>query len=150
MFSSIHFESKGRATTNASKPEVIAALIAIVGEENVVVDPDRVEPYGADAVKEKFPPEAVVFPESTAQMVEILKLANEHLFPVTARGGGVGYTGGAVPVDGGIVIGTDRMKKIIEISADDLYVVCQPGLTTYEVQQAVAEQGLMFAPDPAS
>ncbi len=150
MFSSIHFQSKGRATTNASKPEVIAALQAIVGEENVIVEPERVEPYGADAVKEKFPPEAVVFPETTAEMVAILKLANEHIFPVTARGGGVGYTGGAVPVDGGIVIGTDRMKKIIEINADDLYVTCQPGLTTYEVQQAVAEQGLMFAPDPAS
>ena len=150
MFESIHFNSKGRAITNASKPEVLAKLRDIVGDENVVVDPVKVEPYGADAVKEKFPPEAVVFPESTAEMVEILKLANEHLFPVTARGGGVGYTGGAVPVDGGIVIGTDRMKKIIEINVDDLYVICQPGLTTFELQQAVAEKGLLFAPDPAS
>jgi glycolate oxidase len=150
MFESIHFTSKGRATTSASKPEVIEKLIQILGGENVIVDPERVEPYGADAVKEKFPPEAVVFPESTGQMVEILKLANEFMFPVTARGGGVGYTGGAVPVDGGIVIGTDRMNKIIEINADDLYAVCQPGITTYELQQAVEKQGLMFAPDPAS
>lgn len=150
MYGSIHFESSGRKTTNASKPEVIEALKAIVGDENVLVEPEKVEPYGADAVKEKFPPEAVVFPENTIEMQAILKLANEYVFPVTARGGGVGYTGGAVPVDGGIVIGTDRMKKIIEISADDLYVTCQPGLTTYEVQQAVGEQGLMFAPDPAS
>ena len=150
MFESIHFNAKGRATTEASNPEVLAKLRLIVGDENVVVDPDRVEPYGADAVKEKFPPEAVVFPESTSEMVEILKLANEYIFPVTARGGGVGYTGGAVPVDGGIVIGTDRMKRIIEINTDDLYITCQPGLTTYQVQQAVAEKGLMFAPDPAS
>lgn len=149
-FKSIHFTSTGRKTTNASKPEVLERLRSVVGSDNVVVDPERVEPYGADAVKEKFPPEAVVFPESTAEMVEILKLANEFIFPVTARGGGVGYTGGAVPVDGGIVIGTDRMKQIIEISVDDLYITCQPGLTTYAVQQAVAEHGLMFAPDPAS
>ena len=150
MFQSIHFSSKGRATTNASKPEVLDKLRAIVGAENVVVDPEKVEPYGADAVKEKFPPEAVVFPESTKQMVAILKLANEYLFPVTARGGGVGYTGGAVPVDGGIVIGTDRMNKILEINVDDLYAVCQPGIRTFELQQAVEEKGLMFAPDPAS
>src|SRR6478609_558255 len=150
MFESIHFNSKGRATTNASNPEVLARLRAIVGDENVVVDPEKVEPYGADAVKEKFPPEAVVFPESTEQMVGILKLANEYLFPVTARGGGVGYTGGAVPIDGGIVIGTDRMKKIFELSVDDLYMVCQPGLTTFEVQQAAAELGLLYVPDPAS
>ncbi len=150
MFKSIHFTSRGRATTAASLPEVLEKLGNIVGSENLIVDPAKVEPYGADAVKEKFPPEAVVFPESTAQMVDILKLANEYLFPVTARGGGVGYTGGAVPVDGGIVVGTDRMNKIIEISADDLYAVCQPGITTYDLQQAVEKQGLMFAPDPAS
>src|SRR3990170_68756 len=150
MFESIHFTSSGRKTTSASKPEVIEKLRSIVGAENVVVDPERVEPYGADAVKEKFPPEAVVFPESTAEMVAILKLANEYLFPVTARGGGVGYTGGAVPVEGGIVIGTDRMNTIIEISVDDLYAVCQPGITTFELQQAVEKLGLMFAPDPAS
>ena len=150
MFESIHFSSHGRQTTSASRPEVLDKLRAIVGADNAVVDPDKVEPYGADAVKEKFPPEAVVFPESTEQMTAILELANEYLFPVTARGGGVGYTGGAVPVDGGIVIGTDRMNKIIEINVDDLYAVCQPGITTYALQQAVEEHGLMFAPDPAS
>ena len=150
MFQSIHFNAKPRATTNASKPEVTEKLKEIVGAENVLVEPEKVEPYGADAVKEKFPPEAVVFPENTEQMVQILKLANEFLFPVTARGGGVGYTGGAVPVDGGIVIGTDRMNKIIEISSDDLYVICQPGLTTYALQQAVEKHGLLFPPDPAS
>ena len=70
MFESIHFSSKGRATTSASKPEVLEKLRAIVGGENVVVDAEKVEPYGADAVKEKFPPEAVIFPESTDQLVE--------------------------------------------------------------------------------
>ena len=150
MFESIQFESTGRKTTSASKPEVLAKLRAIVGGDNVIVDPDRVEPYGADAVKEKFPPEAVVFPESTAEMVGILKLANEYLFPVTARGGGVGYTGGAVPVDGGIVIGTDRMNKVIEINVDDLHAVCQPGIRTIELQEAASAKGLLFAPDPAS
>ena len=150
MYESIHIGKRGRKTTAASSPEVIERLREIVGGENVLVDPDKVEPYGADAVKEKFPPEAVVFPESAEQISEILKLANEKLFPVTARGGGVGYTGGAVPVDGGIVIGTDRMNKIIEIDVDNLYVRCQPGITTFELQQEVARRGLLFPPDPAS
>ena len=150
MFESIHFESTGRKTTSASKPGVLEKLRAIVGGENVVVDPTRVEPYGADAVKEKFPPEAVVFPETTEHVSQILQLANVHLFPVTARGGGVGYTGGAVPVDGGIVVGTDRMNRIIEVNGDDLYAVCQPGIRTIAMQEAAAEKGLLFAPDPAS
>src|SRR5262245_29093388 len=123
MFRSIHFSSTGRKTTNASKPEVLDQLRAIVGRQHVVVDAEKVEPYAADEVKRKFPPEAVVFPATTAHVVEILKLANEYLFPVTARGGGVGYTGGAVPIDGGIVVGTDRMNKIIDINSDDLYTV---------------------------
>jgi glycolate oxidase len=150
MFESVHFTSKGRASTAASNPEVIAKLREIVGEANVVIDPDKVEPYGADAVKEKFPPEAVVFPSTTAEVSAILKLANEYLFPVTARGGGVGYSGGAVPIDGGIVIGTDRMNRIIEINPDDLYAICQPGIRTEELQDVAAELGLLFAPDPAS
>ena len=150
MFESIHFNSKGRMTTNASKPEVLEKLSKIVSRENILIEPEKVEPYGADAIKEKFPPEAVLFPESTAEVSEILKLANEHLFPVTARGGGVGYTGGAVPTEGGIVIGTDRMNKIIEISEENLYAVCQPGIKTFELQQAVEKYGLLFPPDPAS
>ncbi len=91
MFQSIHFNAKPRATTNASKPEVLEKLKEVVGTENVLVEPEKVEPYGADAVKEKFPPEAVVFLETTEQISRILRLANEFLFPVTARGGGVGY-----------------------------------------------------------
>jgi glycolate oxidase len=150
MYESIHFSSKGRATTNASRADVIEKLREIVGAENVLVDPEKVEPYGADAVKEKFPPEAVVFPETTQQMSDVIRLANSEKFPVTARGGGVGYTGGAVPVDGGIVIGTDRMNRILEINADDLYVICQPGITTWELQQEVEKHGVFFPPDPAS
>lgn len=150
MFQSIHFQSKPRAVTNASKPEVIEKLKQIVGAEYVLTNPEKVEPYGADAVKEKFPPEAVVFPATTEEMSEILKLANTEIFPVTARGGGVGYTGGAVPVDGGIVIGTDRMNKIVEISEENLYAICQPGITTFELQQEVEKYGLIFPPDPAS
>jgi glycolate oxidase len=129
---------------------VLERLRETVGAEHVIVEPGRMEPYGQDAVKEKFPPEAVVFPRTSAEIAAILRLANEARFPVTARGGGVGYTGGAVPVEGGIVIGTDRMNTIREINADDLYAVAEPGVTTYALQQAVEAVGLFYPPDPAS
>lgn len=143
-------KERGRARTAASDEDVLARLREIVGAEHVLVDEDKVEPYAADAVKEKFPPEAVLLPQTTAEVAAILKLANERRFPVTARGGGVGYTGGAVPVEGGVVIGTDRMNRIREINADDLYVVTEPGVTTYALQQAVEAQGVFYPPDPAS
>jgi glycolate oxidase len=141
---------RARARTSAADEDVRARLAGIVGAENLIVDPERVEPYAQDAVKEKFPPEAVVFPATAEEVSQILRLANERRFPVTARGGGVGYTGGAVPVEGGIVVGTDRMNRIREINADDLYAVTEPGVTTYALQQAVEAHGLFYPPDPAS
>jgi glycolate oxidase len=141
---------KARARTAASEEDVLARLREIVGAEHVLIDETRVEPYAADAVKEKFPPEAVLLPQTADEVAAILKLANERKFPVTARGGGVGYTGGAVPIEGGVVIGTDRMNRIREIHADDLYVVTEPGVTTYALQQAVEVEGLFYPPDPAS
>lgn len=151
MSETVQYSSdKTRTRTAASDEWVLSRLREIVGEENVLVDPDRVEPYSQDAIKEKFPPEAVVLPRTAEEIADILKLANEAIFPVTARGGGVGYTGGAVPIEGGIVIGTDRMNAIREINADDLYVVVEPGLTTYTLQQAVEAYGLFYPPDPAS
>lgn len=129
---------------------MLARLREIVGPEHVIVDALKVEPYAQDAVKEKFPPEAVLLPATADEIAAVLRLANEVRFPVTARGGGVGYTGGAVPVEGGVVIGTDRMNRIREINADDLYVVTEPGVTTYALQQAVEAQGLFYPPDPAS
>jgi len=139
-----------RARTAASEARVLERLREIVGAEHVIVDTEKVEPYAQDAVKEKFPPEAVLLPSTAAEVASILWLANEARFPVTARGGGVGYTGGAVPVEGGVVIGTDRMNRIREISADDLYVTTEPGVTTYALQQAVEAEGLFYPPDPAS
>jgi glycolate oxidase len=148
--SSEFMTSKARARTMASDEGVRTRLREIVGAEQVIVDPDKVEPYGQDALKEKFPPEAVLLPRTADEIAAILRLANEARFPVTARGGGVGYTGGAVPVDGGVVIGTDRMNRIREINADDLYIVTEPGVTTYALQQAVEALGLFYPPDPAS
>jgi glycolate oxidase len=139
-----------RARTAASDMAVLARLREIVGAEQVIIDPEKVEPYAQDAVKEKFPPEAVLLPRTAAEIAAILKLANEARFPVTARGGGVGYSGGAVPIEGGVVIGTDRMNQIKQINADDLYVITEPGVTTYTLQQLVEAQGLFYPPDPAS
>jgi glycolate oxidase len=139
-----------RARTAASDESVMARLCEIVGAEHVIVDAERVEPYAQDAVKEKFPPEAVLLPQTADEVAAILRLANEARFPVTARGGGVGYSGGAVPIEGGIVIGTDRMNRIREINPDDLYAVTEPGVTTYALQQAVEAEGLFYPPDPAS
>ena len=75
-----HRSGRPCTRTAASDEWVVSRLRQIVGEENVLVDPDRVEPYSQDAIKEKFPPEAVVFPRTAEEISEILKLANEAVF----------------------------------------------------------------------
>src|SRR5919107_2162866 len=113
MSRSIHFADKGvRARTAASEAEVLARLREMVGAENVLVDEERVEPYAGDALKEKFPPEAVVLPRTAEEVSAILRLANERRFPGTGRGGGVGYTGGAGSLGGGILIGPHPLNRL--------------------------------------
>ena len=96
------------------------------------------------------PPDAVAFPRSAKAVAEILKFANRHRIPVTARGSGFGYVGGCVPVRGGIALSLAKMKRIREISGSDFVAVVQPGVITAELQDAAEAKGLYYPPDPAS
>jgi len=95
-------------------------------------------------------PDAVALPRSTKSISTILRFANEHRIPVTARGAGHGYVGGCVPMHGGIALSLMRMKRIKEINAADFVAVVDPGVNTAELQEAVEKLGLFYPPDPAS
>jgi len=96
------------------------------------------------------PPEAVAFPRSAKAVSHILKYANQHKIPLTARGAGYGYVGGCVPVRGGIALSLKKMNCIREINENDFVAVVQPGVITAELQQAVEAKNLYYPPDPAS
>ena len=131
--------------------DVLARLRAIAGEKNVLTDPEALEPYAHDeTVGLQAAPEAVVKASSTAEVSQILRLANERRIPVTPRAGGQGLSGGAVPVLGGIVLSLERMDRIVEIDRDNLTVTAQPGVITGNLHRAVEEEGLLYPPDPAS
>ena len=129
---------------------LIEKLEAIVGTDYVSTANDVVIENSQDALKEVFPADAVVFPRTAEEIAKIMHLANKERFFVTARGGGVGYTGGAVPIQGGIVLATKRLDSILEINKADLVVVTEPGVTNYALQKAVEAEGLFYPPDPAS
>jgi glycolate oxidase len=95
-------------------------------------------------------PEAVAFPRSTRSVATLLKFANCHKIPVTARGAGHGYVGGCVPLRGGIVLSLARMNRIKEINSGDFVAVVQPGVITKALQEAVEKRRLFYPPDPAS
>ncbi|HEY6400333.1 MAG TPA: FAD-linked oxidase C-terminal domain-containing protein [Blastocatellia bacterium] len=130
--------------------EILHQLLSIVGAERVSTSQDVIVAKSQDALKQVFCADAVVFPRTAEEIAAIMRLANEYKFYVTARGGGVGYTGGAVPVRGGIVLATERMNRILEINKADLVAVVEPAVTNYQLQKTVEAEGLFYPPDPSS
>ncbi len=95
-------------------------------------------------------PEAVALPRKTESIATLLRFANQHRIPVTARGAGYGYVGGCVPIRGGISLSLARLNKIKEIHQGDFVAVVQPGVILKTFQEAVEAKGLYYPPDPAS
>ena len=138
---------------NSISPEVFSELKKIFGEKNVIMDREKLEPYGHDEVTDaryQHLPEAVVFPETREQVAQVMKLANQALIPITPRGAGSGLSAGAAPMYGGIVLSLEKMNKIIEVNAEYMYMVVEPGVMTQDVQKAANEVGLLYAGDPSS
>jgi glycolate oxidase len=132
-------------------PTVVEALRRIVGEGNLLVDNEALEPYRHDeTVGLRADPEVVVKVTAARQVSEIFKLAQQERIPVTPRGAGYGLSGGAVPVQGGIVLSTEKMNRILEIDAKNLMVTVEPGVITGDIHRAVEAEGLFYPPDPAS
>jgi glycolate oxidase len=126
------------------------AAAALVGPANVRTDPESLALYGADALKRGHPPDAVVLPANTGDVAAIVKLCAADRIPIVPRGAGTGYTGGAVPIHGGIVLSLERMSRILEIDERNLVAVVEPNVITGDLQAAVERVGLFYPPDPAS
>ena len=138
---------------NKLSDEIIAKLQALVGVQNVVTDAGQMEIYAHDEVTDPayhHMPEAVVFAENAQQVAAVVKLANEYHFPVVPRGAGTGLACGAVPIYGGVVLSLEKMNKIIEVNADAMYAVVEPGVRTSDLQTAAAAKGAFYAGDPCS
>jgi glycolate oxidase len=132
------------------KPAVLKELKSIVGPANFSTAPEELVVYSYDATQRDSLPWAVVRPSSSGEISEILRLANRERFPVVPRGAGTGMSGGAVPVQGGVVLSVERMNHILEIDEQDFIAVVEPGVITGDLQREVESRGLFYPPDPAS
>jgi glycolate oxidase len=132
------------------QPGVRSSLERIVGAEHLRVDPDALASYGVDALGQGHPADLVVLPGSTEEVAAILRLCNDARVPVVPRGAGTGYTGGAVPVRGGVVLSLERFTHILEIDIANLLAVVEAHVITGDLQAAVERVGLFYPPDPAS
>jgi glycolate oxidase len=125
-------------------------LERIVGPGHLFTAPEELRCYSYDATGREYMPEAVVLPGSAQEIAAILALANAHRFPVVPRGAGSGMTGGSLPVRGGLVLGTARLNRILEIDPANMIAVAEPGVITGDLQAALKPHKLMYPPDPAS
>jgi glycolate oxidase len=130
--------------------DVVAALGEIVGAGFVRDDPAALESYGTDALQKGHPADLVVLPGDSRQISRIARLCHERGVPLIVRGAGTGYTGGAVPTSGGVVLSMERLNRILEIDQGNLLAIVEPNVITADLQRAVEQVGLFYPPDPAS
>ena len=129
----------------------IKAISKIVSTENIYHDRAHMIAYSYDATRTRYEPDAVVFPRDEKDVSEVLKYCNKHKISIVPRGAGSGFTGGALPKNGGVVLAFEKhMNKILEIDMENMVAVVQPGVINMNLQKAVEEVGLFYPPDPAS
>jgi glycolate oxidase len=131
--------------------ELLGALRRAVGGRWVLTDPDQLRTYECDGLTGwRAVPRAVVLPSSTDEVVQVVRICHRSRVPFVARGSGTGLSGGALPVEDGIVIGLSRMREVLRLDLDNERVVVQPGVPNLEVSRVVAPFGYLYAPDPSS
>jgi len=125
-------------------------LVAALDAERVLQTPLALHVYGRDAGVYRGQPTVVVLPETTAEVVRVVEIANRHEVPVVARGAGTGLAAGAVATEGGIVLVTTKMNRIEEIDPDNRTALVGPGVINLDLSKAAEPYALHFAPDPSS
>src|SRR5277367_2109742 len=127
-----------------------ARIAAIVGPRGYLDQPHDLTLYEFDGGVDKAKPEMVVFPRSTAEVAEIVRIAAAHNVPIVGRGAGTGLSGGAIPRAGGIVIGFSRMNRILKLDPANERAVVQPGVVNLDLTVAASAHRCFYAPDPSS
>ncbi|MFI0773184.1 FAD-binding oxidoreductase [Streptomyces sp. NPDC021212] len=145
-----------RAAAEATERAFLRDLGDVLAEDGAsLVDGQRALHYlhdrsGGETARTDVRALAVVRPADADGVAAVLRLAHRHRVPVVTRGAGTGLSGGASAVDGCVVLSTERLDRIVEISPEDEVAVVQPGVINADLNKALAEHRLYFAPDPAS
>lgn len=131
---------------------VVEALKKIVGDEYVLTDKGDLLTYSYDGTPDQpqVMPEVVVLPETTEEIIEIVKLAKAEDFHIYTRGSGTNLSGGTIPLRKGVVLVTTRMNKILEVDPENLTATVQPGVIINQLNDAVSPYGLIYPPDPGT
>ncbi len=140
-----------KADVLARRDAVAADLSAIVPGEGVITHPDGLRPFESDGLTAyRQMPMLVVLPETVAQVSRVLRYCNDNGIRVVPRGSGTSLSGGALPLEDGVLLVMSKFNRILEIDYENRCAVVQPGVTNLGISKAVAERGFYYAPDPSS
>lgn len=129
----------------------LVALAKIYPPKRILAQPVELAPYESDALTAyRARPRAVVLPETAAEVVETVKLCHRAGLPFVARGSGTSLSGGSLPIQDGLVIGLNRLNRILRIDLQERLAVVEPGVINLDVSKAAAPYQLYYAPDPSS
>lgn len=136
---------------NKITPPILEAITAIVGADNVIIQHAELEKYSHDETEDLvYYPEVVAKPQTPQEVSALMKLCSENLIPVTPRGAGTGLSGGALAINGGLLIAMERFNNVLEIDEANLQATVEPGVITEEFMNQAAAKGLLYPVDPAS
>ena len=129
----------------------LSAIETALPADAVLTEPEDLRTYECDGLTgRRVLPALVALAETTEQVQAVVRACNAHRIPFVARGAGTGLSGGALPVAEGVVISLARMNRVLEVDLDSQRITVQPGVTNLQVTEAVAAEGLYYAPDPSS
>jgi len=132
-------------------PELLRRLRDLLGDAGLITDVGRRLSYESDGLSlERGLAEVVLLPADTREAAAAMALLYEARVNVVPRGAGTGLSGGATPIDGGAVIGTARMRKVLHVDTIDRWARVQAGVVNVDLTRACAGDGLFYAPDPSS
>ena len=130
---------------------ILQELRAIIGSHALITSPEELRTYECDALTNfRAIPRAVLLPDSTEKIQAIVRVCHREKIPFVARGSGTGLSGGALPVENGIVISLSRMNRILEVDLPNARVVAEPGVINLDVTGRVSSRDYFYAPDPSS
>jgi len=135
----------------SQKEHIVKKLSKLINPENVLSHVDEIKPYETDALAVyRQTPLVVVMPENTQEVSDILRFCHKENIKVIPRGAGTGLSGGALPLQDGILVSLGKFNKILEIDFENKCVVTQPGVTNLGITHAVQHKDFYYAPDPSS
>ena len=133
------------------KRELVRQVAAILCSDSVLHEVEDLRPYECDGLSAyRNLPLAVALPETTGQVQSIMRVCQRLGAPVVARGAGTGLSGGALPLDNALLLVMAKFDRILAVDPANRMARVQPGVTNLAISEAVAGQGLYYAPDPSS